>query len=171
VFFDVKHEFDMSLDALELAVLSPDLHEHLRMALAGHITLEQKEHTLSAGTLRRTWNFRADHVLPTRVARLMRIRPRDHWIFEETSVYDLAEHRREWTVAFRLSEWLDRRTQFNGSYQLYPLGRGRTRRVVSGKADIDVPGVGAVLESYLLRLLRRVYDVEALTLREMINLL
>ena len=51
--FEVVHEFDIPLDALELAVISPDLFLQLATRLSSIESVLQKEHVLKDGRLER----------------------------------------------------------------------------------------------------------------------
>jgi hypothetical protein len=57
-----------------------------------------------------------------------------------------------------------------GTYKLVPLERGRTRRLVEGELTLRVPVVQKVAERAILGEVRRMFDAEAETLREMATL-
>ena len=62
--FEIVHEFDIPLDAIELAVLSPRLIEQLAPRLPDMETVIQTSHDLVDGVLKRVWSFAANMKVP-----------------------------------------------------------------------------------------------------------
>ena len=62
--FEIAHEFEIPLDALELAVLSPDLFSKIKERLKSLEEVRQKRHDLEAGVLRRVWAYQANVKVP-----------------------------------------------------------------------------------------------------------
>jgi hypothetical protein len=57
-----------------------------------------------------------------------------------------------------------------GTYVLEPLGSGRTRRTVSGSLELRVPLVRPVAEKLIIGEVRKTFNAEAETLRELATL-
>lgn len=163
--FEIAHEFDAPLDAVELAVLSPELGPRLARSLSSIESVTTVEHTLKDGELRRVLRFQASAPLP-----LFKSYPvaRDAMAWEELSTYRLADHASTWAV-FTKDEW---RKYFRseGTYRLEAAPGGRTRRIVVGELEINVAVVGRMAERMALAEVRKTYDAEAETLRELATL-
>src|SRR5579883_1953889 len=105
VHFEIAHEFDIPLDALELAVISPALIDKLapRITKAGIETVEQKEHKLHNGVLDRVWRYQANVKLPAFARGYV---TRDMLAWEEESTYELRGHASEWRIVPNIKpEW------------------------------------------------------------------
>jgi len=171
VYFHFEHEFDISLDALELAVMSPVLSDRFRLRLPRIDMLEQTAHVLEGGELRRTWVFRPGLALPKPAARISkRLALSESWTVVETSLYGLKKHSKHWTLAFSRGGEHTPHAFGEGEYGLFPLGRGRSRRIATGTIRFGSRGIGGALESYLVKLVRSLYDAEAQSLRELVSL-
>ena len=165
--FEISHEFDIPLDALELAVLSPNLCQKLAYRLPNMESVQQKEHVLKDGRLERVWSYRANVKLPA-FARAY-LKP-EMMAWDERSTYDIKKHAADWNIAPHVKpEW---RKYFvaSGSYTLTTLASGRTRRTVSGSLELRVPVVRQVAEKLIVGEVRRTFDAEADTLRELATL-
>lgn len=165
--FEISHDFDAPLDALELAVLSPHLGEKLSDALA-RTKIESVatiEHDLRDGTLRRVLQFQAS--APFAFLQRYTI-PKDAMSWQERSTYKLAEHSSTWSV--HPKEQYSRYFQSEGVYKLTMLPDGRTRRTVIGELSVNVPLLGSVIERAALAEVRRTYDAEADTLKQLTTL-
>ena len=66
--FEITHEFDIPMDALELAVISPDLVSKFGAQVqAQHVgiqTVTERSRSLRNGTLERVWHYQAHIRLP-----------------------------------------------------------------------------------------------------------
>lgn len=165
--FEIAHEFDIPLDALELAVISPSLHHKMATRLPNIQSLHQKEHALAHGKLERVWAYRANVKLPAFAKN--HVTP-EMCAWDERSVYDIRKHASEWTIVPHVKpEW---RKYFaaSGTYGLTHLASGRTKRVVSGTIDVRIPVFRQVVEKLVLAEVRRTFDAEAETLRELATL-
>ncbi len=165
--FEIVHEFDIPLDALELAVISPNLCQKLAHRLHNMESIQQKEHVLRDNRLERVWYYRANVRLPT-FARAY-VKP-EMMAWDERSIYDIKKHTCEWTITPRVKpEW---RKYFasNGSYQLTTLDSGRTKRTVVGTVELRVPVLSNVAEKLIVAEVKKVFDAEAETLRELATL-
>jgi hypothetical protein len=170
VHFEVVHEFDIPLDALELAVLSPDLAEKIATRLHGPEAVEQREHRLEGTRLRRVWSFRGNVKVPVWAGRSI---VRELWAWDERSVYDIRRHASEWTLVPRSRPGWQKYFAGQGSYQIFPLGAGRSRRVVSGRVELRVPltqSARGFAERLILNEVKKTLQAEADTLREMAEL-
>lgn len=165
--FEVVHEFDIPLDALELAVISPNLFQELSHRLSGIESVQQKEHVLTNGRLDRLWSYRATVRIPAFATKY--VTP-EMCAWDEKSTYDIKRHTSEWTILPHVKpEW---RKMFaaRGTYTLTQLGSGRTRRTVSGSLELRVPLVRQVAEKLIVGEVRKTFDAEAETLRDLATL-
>ena len=166
--FEIAHDFDIPRDAVELAVLSPDLAARLEPRLHGIESLEQREHALKDGVLQRVWSWQANIKLPRFAERYV---TREMCAWDDRSVYDIRRHTSSWTIVPRVKpEW---RKYFHaaGTYELVALGGGRTRRVVRGDIELRVsPLFRAVGERMIVGEVRKMFDAEAATLRDLATL-
>jgi hypothetical protein len=165
--FAIEHEFDIPLDALELAVISPTLVHTLRKRLPNIEALDEREHKLLDGKLDRLWVYRANVPIPS-FARAYVTREMLAW--DERSSYDISRHASEWTIEPHVKpEW---RKYFaaSGSYTLTSLDSGRTRRLVAGKLELRVPLVRQVAEKLILSEVKKMFEAEAEALRDLANL-
>ncbi len=167
--FEICHEFDIPLDALELAVLSPDLVESLKLRLRDAPAVDQKEHDLEGHRMRRLWSFRGNVKVPSFAGRFENV-GKDVWAWDERLDYDLRRHASDWTIVPRVKPGWEKYFSGGGSYQLFPLGAGRSKRVVSGRVELRLPVVRGVAEKRMYQELKRTFDAEAETLREMATL-
>lgn len=165
--FEISHDFDTPLDTLELAVLSPHLGEKLADALAKTKieSVATIEHDLRDGTLTRVLQFQAS--APFAFLSSYTI-PKDAMSWQERSTYRLADHASTWTV--HPKEQYRRYFHSGGVYKLTTLPDGRTRRTVIGELSVNVRLLGAVIERAALAEVRRTYDAEANTLKQLTTL-
>jgi hypothetical protein len=164
--FEISHEFDAPLDAVELAVLSPDLGEMMARMLVSKIeSVETIEHVFENGALRRVLRFQAS--APLAIFRGVNV-ARDAMSWEEQSVYRLAHHASTWSVAPR-EQWR-RYFRSQGTYRLEPAPDGRTRRTVEGEIEIKAGVLSAIVERMAIAEVRKTYDAEAETLRKLSTL-
>jgi len=165
--FEITHEFEIPLDALELAVISPDLFSKFKARLKSLEEVRQKQHDLVGGVLRRVWAYQANVKVPVFAKKVV---SREMLSWDERSTYEIKLHEAAWSVEPNARpEW---RKYFHaeGTYKLLPLERGRTRRVVEGELTLRVPVVHKVAERAILGEVRRMFDAEAETLRDMATL-
>ena len=165
--FEVVHEFDIPLDAIELAVLSPDLAEKLLHRIKNVESITQKAHELGDKGLTRVWSFQANVKIP-RFARPYVTKEMCAW--DEETKYDLKAHSSTWTVTPKIKPEWQKYFSATGKYELIPLDSGRTKRVLSGEVDLKVKLVKAVAEKLIVSELKKTFDAEAETLRELAQL-
>jgi hypothetical protein len=172
VHFAIAHEFDIPLDALELAVLSPDLvHKFSATAHqrgAGIEKITEQSRSLENGVLERVWHYQA-HVRLPGFARGYVTPEMTAW--DEQTVYEMSKHRGRWTVVPDVKpEW---RKYFSatGTYAIEPLGDGRSRRLVEGDIDLRLRVVGHVAERLMFGEVKKAFESEASTLRDMATLI
>jgi hypothetical protein len=163
--FEISHVFDAPLDAVELAVLSPDLGALLARSLASIESVETIEHVIENGELRRVLRFQANAPLP--IFKRHNV-ARDAMSWEEFSTYRLAAHASTWCVAPK-EEWR-RYVRSEGTYRLEPVQDGRTRRTVVGDIEIRLGVIGSLVERMAIAEVRKTYDAEADTLRRLATL-
>lgn len=165
--FEIAHEFDIPLDAVELAVISHDLHTELARRMPSVASVAQIEHVVAGGKLSRVWSFRASFTVPAFAKSV--VTP-EMMAWDEVSTYDLARHEATWAIRPHVKpEW---RKYFaaQGTYVLSSLASGRTRRTVQGQLDLRVPLVQKVAEKLIVAEVRKIFDAEADTLRDLATL-
>lgn len=170
--FEIAHEFDIPLDALELAVISPSLVDKFGVTVhklgVGIQNITERARSLKSGVLERTWHYQASLKIPT-FARGY-ITP-EMCAWDEQSVYEMSKHRGRWTIVPNVKpEW---RKYFaaTGSYEIQELGGGRSRRVVQGELELRVRVVRQVAERLIVGEVRKAFEAEAATLRDMATLI
>ncbi len=167
--FEIVHEFDIPLDAIELAMLSPDLVSKLKSRLTNMEDVRQTEHILENGVLRRVWAYQASVKLPVPVF-ANKVVTREMLSWDERSTYDLKMHEASWSVHPNVKPDWQKFFQAEGTYKLASSGQGKTKRTVDGELFLRVPVVQKMAERAILGEVRRIYDAEAETLREMATL-
>jgi hypothetical protein len=164
--FEIVHEFDIPLDAVELAVVSPSLIETLAPRLSNVETVEQLSHSMHDGVFRRVWSYRANIKLP-RFAKPY-VTP-DMLGWNEESSYDLEKHSAKWSIVPHVKPAWRKFFTSTGTYRLVRRGEG-SARVIEGDLSLDVPLVKQVAERAILREVRKAFDAEALALRDLATL-
>lgn len=165
--FEITHEFDIPLDALELAVISPSLHGNLARRLSNMESVQQKEHVLKDDSLERVWSYRANIRLPDFAKAY--VTP-EMMAWDERSVYDLKKHASEWTIAPHIKPEWKKFFDASGTYALTALDSGRTKRTIVGNIELRVPVIRPVAEKLIVGEVRKTFDAEAETLRELATL-
>jgi hypothetical protein len=169
--FEFTHEFDASVDVLELAFMSPDLGRLLGERMASIESVEPRMHDVGASEFRRVWRFQAR--APLRILRGYEV-TRDMMTWDEHCTYRLGGHEADWWVVPRPevepeAPWR-RRFNAGGIYRLDPLEDGRTRRTVKGDITIGLALIGPMVERLAVAELRKAYDAEADVLRTLSSL-
>jgi hypothetical protein len=167
VHFEIVHEFDIPLDAIELAVLSPDLYEKLRPRIPNVESITQKQHDLENGSLQRVWSYQANVKIP-RFARPYITKEMCAW--DEESAYQLKKHASKWKVVPKIKPEWQKYFSSSGTYELVALDAGRTKRVVNGDVSLNVKLVKSVAEKLIVSEIKKTFDAEAETLRELAQL-
>lgn len=161
--FELSHELDAPLEAVERAVLSPELGELLGRRLRSMASVDTVEHVLEDGELRRVLRFQASAPLALFKGRQL---AHDAMTWHEHVVYRIDRHASTWKVKTMREQW-DRYFSSEGTYHLEPIGKERTRRTVVGEIDIRLRVLGPVAERMALAEVRKTYDAEAEVLREL----
>jgi hypothetical protein len=166
--FEIIHDFDIPLDAVELAVLSPDLAKRMAARLQGIEHVEQSQHALRDGVLERVWSWRANVKIPSFAERYV---TREMCAWDERSTYDLKRHASSWTITPRVKPEYRKYFDAKGTYELVPLDEGRARRVVRGELELRVTKMMRnVAERMIVNEVRKTFDAEAATLRDLATL-
>jgi hypothetical protein len=172
VHFAIAHEFDIPLDALELAVISPDLVDKFSALAhqkgAGIEKVTERSRSLKNGVLERVWHYQA-HVRLPKFARGYVTPEMTTW--DEQSVYEMSKHRGRWTIVPNVKPGWRKYFSAAGTYTIEPLGDGRSRRVVEGDIDLRVRVVRQVAERLILGEVKKAFESEAATLRDMATLI
>src|SRR5262249_35623255 len=140
--FEIQHDFELPLDAVEQAVISPDLAPALARSMPSNIeSIEMVRHELKDGELHRVLRFQASGPLP--IFRRYNV-AKTAMSWQEESTYRLADHRSKWTVTPQ-TEW-GRYVRSEGTYRLEAVGQRRTRRTVEGAIDVRLLLLGPLVE-------------------------
>ena len=166
--FEITHEFEIPLDALELAVLSPNLIERLGTRLPNIEHVRQIEHALSDGVLERVWTYQADIKIPAFAKSYV---TREMCAWDERSVYCIETHSSKWTIVPNVKpEW---RKYFvgSGTYALEAAENGTTRRRIYGDLELRVPTlVRRIGERMIVNEIKKTFEAEAAVLRDLATL-
>ena len=166
--FEIVHEFDIPLDALELAVLSPRLWEKLGSRLKNIEAIKQEQHVLEGGKLERVWSFQANVKIPSFAERYV---TKEMCAWDERTTYSIAQHASEWTIEPHVKPEWRKYFESSGSYALEAKKNGTTRRVVTGKLDLKVPRpIRDVAERMIVNEVKKTFEAEAETLRDLATL-
>ena len=166
--FEITHDFDIPRDAVELAVLSPDLAARITPRLSGIERVEQREHALKNGVLERVWSFQANVKVPRFAERYV---TREMLSWDEQTTYELNRHASSWTIVPRVKPEWRKLFDASGTYELLALGEARTRRVVRGEIELRVsPIFRGVALRMILGEVRKTFDAEAAVLRDLATL-
>jgi hypothetical protein len=167
VHFEFTHEFDISLDALELAVISPHLADKLTARLASTFVISMKEHVLRDDVLTRVMFFQANVKLP---AFAQGVVTSDMCAWHERTTFRLKSHSAEWVVEPNVKAEWKRYFQASGTYALTALDGGRTRRTLKGALKLNVPVVRNVAERMIVGEMKKTFEAEAATLHDLATL-
>lgn len=168
VHFSISHELDAPLDALELAILSPDLGPLLGDAMESLASVETRTHEVDGDRFHRVWRFQAR--APLKALRGFSV-TKEMMVWDERWTYRRSHHEATWSIWPRPdveaeAPWR-RHFQAEGKYHLDPLSDGRTRRTVSGDLKVALKVVGPLVERMALKELKRAYAEEAKLLLEL----
>ena len=170
--FEIVHEFDIPVDALELAVISPSLVDSFAAkveALAvGIEDVTERSRSLKNGVLDRVWHYRASMRIP-QFARGY-ITP-EMLAWDEHSVYEMSRHRGQWTITPNVKPEWRKYFSASGTYEITPLGDGRSRRLVVGELELRVRVVRQVAERIIVSEVKKAFEAEAATLRDIATLI
>lgn len=172
VHFSISHEFDIPLDALELAVVSPNLIRRLdatvRDRAVGIEKISEQRHVLRDGVLDRVWHYQANVPLPQFARGYL---TRDMCAWDENSVYAMKAHSGHWTIVPRIKPEWQKYFRAAGTYDVEALGGGRSRRSVEGDIELRVRVVRQMAERLIVGEVKKAFEAEAATLREMATLI
>ena len=164
--FQIDHDIEAPLEAVEAALLSPDYGPRLGRSLASIESLEPLIHDLDDEELVRVWRVQARAPLGI----LEGFEAAREWLsWEERVRYRLADHRAHWRIVPRgddspAAPWR-RYFAAEGHYQLKALTADRTRRTVTGELMVRIKLLGRLVERAALRELRRAYAAEVAVVR------
>ena len=164
--FEIVHEFDIPLDAVELAVLSPDLVARLAPRLTNIETVKQVSHEIHDGVFDRVWSYRANVKIPG-FAKPYVTPEMLGW--DERSSYHLKKHRAEWSIVPHVKPSWRKFFKAKGTYSLVARGEG-SARVIKGDLSLEVPLVRKVAERLILNEVKKTFEAEAETLRDLATL-
>jgi len=165
--FEIIHEFDIPLDALELAVISPNLCSKLASRLSNMEGIQQKDHIVQGDRVERVWAYRANIRLPEFAKAY--VTP-EMMAWDERYIYDIKKHTADWTIHPHLKPEWRRYFDAQGTYQLTALDSGRTKRTVRGNVELRVPVLQGVAEKPIVGEVKKTFDAEAETLRDLATL-
>jgi hypothetical protein len=91
--------------------------------------------------------------------------------WDEQSVYTMARHAGRWTIVPNVKPEWRKYFMSSGTYTIEALGGGRSRRIIEGDLELRVRIVKKVAERLILAEVRKAFDAEAATLRDMATLI
>jgi uncharacterized protein DUF2505 len=172
VHFEIAHEFDIPLDALELAVISPALVDKLGAKVLelkmGIETIRERARTWNDGVLERVWHYQANIRIPA-FARPYVTREMCAW--DEQSTYQMSRHQGRWTITPNVKPEWRKYFSSSGTYQVENLGGGRSRRIIKGDLELRVRVVRQMAERLIVSEVKKAFEAEAATLRDMATLI
>ena len=164
--FEIAHEFDIPLDAIELAYLSPRLIEDLQARLP-EMELTQATHDLADGELERVWAFSASVKVPDFAKPYV---TKDMLTWDERSTYSMKTHEAAWHITPRVKPEWQKYFRARGTYSLVPRGDG-SARIIRGDLELNVHAVvRAVAERLIVNEVKKTFEAEAVTLRGLATL-
>ena len=170
--FTISHDFDIPLDALELAVISPSLVDKFGTQVnklgVGIEKVTERARSLKNGILERTWRYQANVKIPKFAQGTV---TREMCAWDEHSSYEMARHEGKWSIVPNVKPEWRRFFSASGTYVIEPLGDGRSRRIAEGSLELRVRVVRQVAERLIVNEVRKAFDVEAATLRDMATLI
>jgi hypothetical protein len=170
--FVIAHEFDIPLDALELAVISPALVDKFGAKVlelgVGIEAIREKTRSWKDGVLERVWDYQADIRIPA-FARAYVTREMCAW--QEASVYKMSRHQGSWNITPNVKPEWQRYFASSGTYEIQPLGGGRSRRIIRGELELRVRLVRQMAERLIVAEVKKAFEAEAATLRDMATLI
>ncbi len=170
--FEIAHEFDIPLDALELAVISPSLVDKFGATVhrlgVGIEKVTERSRSLKNGILERVWHYQANIRLP-KFARGY-VTP-DMMAWDEQTIYDMGKHKGRWTIVPKVKPEWRKYVSAGGTYAIELLGDGRSRRIVQGDLELKVRVVRQVAERLMVNEVKKAFEAEAATLRDMATLI
>jgi hypothetical protein len=167
--FEISHEFDIPLDALELAVISPTLVDKLAPKLkASNVEdIQQRSFVLKDGVLDRVWHYQADVRIPAFAKGYV---TKEMCAWDEHSKYELEKHRSHWSITPNIKPEWQKYFRAEGTYEIVSLGNGRAKRVIKGELELKVAIVRQVAERMIVGEVKKTFEAEAATLRDMATL-
>ncbi|HWL89193.1 MAG TPA: DUF2505 family protein [Polyangiaceae bacterium] len=166
--FEITHEFEAPLDALELAILSPNLIDKVERGLPNVERVKQTTHKLVGRVLERIWNYKPNVKVPAFAQPYVTL---DMLAWDERSVYSLDTHSSQWVITPSVKPEWSKYFRASGTYALVSGSNGVTRRVVSGEAELNVPRVMKNLgERVIVAEVKKTFDAEAAILRDLATL-
>jgi hypothetical protein len=166
--FEIVHEFEIPRDALELAVLSPNLIDKLGKRLPNVEHVQQKTHALADGVLERVWSYQANVSIPAFAKQYL---TREMCAWDERSTYSIKTHSSSWSIRPHVKPEWQKFFTATGTYELVDSKNGTTRRVVRGELELRVPLVMRQLgERMIVAEVKKTFEAEAATLRDLATL-
>jgi len=166
--FEITHEFEAPLDALELAILSPNLIDKVAKGLPNVERVKQKTHNFQNRVLERVWNYKPNVNVPVFAQPYVTL---DMLAWDERSTYSIDTHSSEWVITPASKPEWHKYFRAWGTYSLVSGGNGVTRRVVKGEVDLNVPRVMKTLgERVIVAEVKKTFDAEAEILRGLATL-
>jgi len=166
--FEITHEFEAPLDALELAILSPNLIDKVAKGLPNVERVKQKTHVFHDRVLERIWNYKPNVKVPAFAQPYVTL---DMLAWDERSTYSIDTHSSEWVITPAAKPEWHKYFRASGTYALVSDANGVTRRVVKGEVDLNVPRVMKQLgERVIVAEVKKTFDAEAEILRGLATL-
>jgi hypothetical protein len=154
--FEVRHELDAPVEAVERSLFSAEMGPFLVARLPKMESIEIRELTEVAGVVTRVTHVQARSLFPII----------DRWnVGKDVMQWDehFAYRRADRAATYRVDavERFRSRIACGGTYALEPLPGGRTLRVIRAHFDVQVAILGPAIERLAISEVRAHYDAEA----------
>jgi hypothetical protein len=83
----------------------------------------------------------------------------------------MSRHQGEWTITPNVKPEWRRFFSSSGTYEIQPLGGGRSRRIIKGELNLQVRVVRQMAERLIVSEVKKAFEAEAATLRDMATLI
>jgi hypothetical protein len=163
--FTITHDFDLPLDVLERAVLSPDLARMLEAKVPSFESVTARKHEVTAGRVERVTAFQANVSLPSFARGIV---TKDMCAWEEHSTYDTAARKARWFIRANVKPEWQKYFKASGDYVLEAQGATRSRRRVHGDLELAIPVMLRMVgERLIYGEVQKTFEGEAASLLEL----
>lgn len=151
--FELLHEFDVDVETFEDITSDPDMEKEY-LKLPNLATRELVKEAEKNGKLYREVHYIANGFIPLAIRHV--IKPK-MLTWKEISTFDTKKHHTDWRVeTYYFKNVIDCR----GTYTCKSNGNGACLREIHGHIKISIPLVGPIAEEYIIREMKKNFEVE-----------
>ena len=121
---------------------------------------------MKSGKFERVWSYQANVKVPS-FAKAYITKEMLGW--DEHSIYDLKSHTAKWKILPKVKPAWRKYFNSSGTYELVRNREG-TKRIITGELELKVPVVRKVAERMIVAEVKKTFEAEAATLRDMATL-